>query len=581
MTDTSPPLAQVLKNLFPSHPGGHILWMPGEPKSPGKKNTRARTGMPSQAAYARHLSVSSCLGPGALGTTPGFPSPAGRTSLTTWAVLDFDDQTPSEVRPFFEALSRQGLTFLFNGGTTGRGTHVWFLLDAPLPLGRAYHSLAFLQRVARYMGAGDMDLRPAAPTLSASGKGDAIFLPYRGAGQDSFGVNPLTDSTTGEEVRLSELPGRPRQSAQAFRQLGFRQSVNRFLNGQPSPPPVERLPRLPSVLHTREDLWQDELERLGGYWRPGRRHHLLTGAVAFGLKCGIPPEQVRQDLLTLMEDERDEELEDRRATIDSNLANAAAGELLAYKKFYGKAGIDAPTLSATPQVQDLVEDLLHRLMSQPWPGKSGKSTRSLLKALLAVAWQHGQRHPEGVEVSVSWAELLERASIGSAATLRRSFIRLEQEGWLRRGAKGREHQSGSLVLTVNNGRNLSRGGEGKGKEYFCSSQAFRYGRGRLGKSAEQMLDLLLYFGPQSFDDLAYRMKARPSDLMRYQSELAAAGVISYETRRLVVQPNFAEALEKRQQEDGSQAAAVRQQALHQAKRQKYRGRLQAKGRSSP
>ena len=60
--------------------------------------------------------------------------------------------------------------------------------------------------------------------------------------------------------------------------------------------------------------------------------------------------------------------------------------------------------------------LWERMWELSWPGKAGLSALSAYKALLRLAWYHGELIPAGVRISVSmrqWAELL---GAGSEAT---------------------------------------------------------------------------------------------------------------------------------------------------------------------
>ena len=164
------------------------------------------------------------------------------------------------------------------------------------------------------------------------------------------------------------------------------------------------------------------------------------------------------DLLALAREAGDTEIVARRAIIERTLERAAEGEAVAFHRFYADAGVDSPPLTALPIVRARVAGLLGELMDRAWPGKAGKTDRSLLKTMLRLAWQHGHAHPDGIELSVSWAQLLEEADVGSSETLATSLLRLEAAQILRRGAVAHGIKSGSFILLVTERSTLTAGG---------------------------------------------------------------------------------------------------------------------------
>ena len=557
--------AQTLMTLFPGQPERHLRWLPGG--TDGKKNVRELKSRTTPDLCRIHMAVQTGAGPGALGVMPGIRT--GGIWRTPWAMLDFDRQKPADLKRYFEVLLAHNLTFTFNGGTTGRGTHVWFLLDKAITLRQAYRSLSFLKRVAESLGAEGIDLRPEKDSSTGSG----IFLPYRGGGEDSFGVNPLVSGLTGEIIPLKELNLHPRQAVREFTRLAGLKSVERFLKG-PSPVVMcpTYLPNLESVIGESQDRWKAELDRLGELWTEGRRHQLTLAATGYGVQQGIPHEQIMDDLLGIARDNDDEELEERRQTIQHSLDRIGTGELLAFLPFYEKAGVGRPG-GPSAEVQALVLELLNAVMARPWKGKGGKTDRSLLKVLLELSWQHGYEHPQGVEISVAWSQLELDANIGSSDTLSRSIRCLEAHQWLRRGKTSQSTNSGSFILLTTNRSIHSMGGERMCVEYFGLAPHLRYGKGHLGKPSEQLIDLILWFGPQTVQELAERLESRPTDVRKKLTTLINDDIITLNgdlrTATLSITPNLKEQLNRRQEQDGSRKAREGQRSTHQVKRDQY------------
>jgi hypothetical protein len=556
-------LAQIMMTTWPGHPRRHLNWVSGEEC----KEVREFPERADLVAYSRHLATSACAGPGSIGVLPGINTHGVWRS--PWAVLDFDGQRPEALAPYLDVLRRNGLTFTYSTGSTGRGAHVWFLLDQAITLKQGYGALTFLNRVARTMGFGRPDLRPDGVAATGSG----ILLPYRGGDADQAGANPLWDPATGAQILLGDLPQHPRQEARSFARLAQRTDAGLYISGVVKPSP--RVPRLPSVLAHDQDRWATEVQRLAGVWTKGKRHHLTLAATAYGVRQGVAHEQILADLTGLAEQCGDD-VAGRRLTIRHSLDRATQGEPLAFHPFYRKADVPSPAGGTTPEVQGIVAGLIGALMAGAWSGRSGKTDRSLLKALLALAWTHGHNHPDGVEVSVAWSQLEIAANIGSRPTLSKSLQRLERAGWLCRAAPPNGFMSGSFVLLEQNYITPMTGGETtqvRLEEWCSSAHHLRYGRDRLGKRAEQIIDVLRWFGPQSKMQLAERLGSRAVDLRDTLSKLSGAQLIETVNDTLVLHPDFDGHLERQEQQDGSQKARDDQERLNKDKRDEYRKRL--------
>lgn len=540
---------QLFQRLLRGDPQRHLRWLRGAQPNE-KKIITVRRG-PWVQEYEAHLHPDAQAGPNALGLFPGFPLPGREGLWTDWAMLDFDSQSPDDLQTLFELLSRQGLQVLANTGSRGRGTHLWFLLRRPISLPQAVASLQFLERVIRALELGKVDRRPQ------DGAGAGVVLPYRGALVDGRGVNPFVDYQTGEELSLQALAEWERQDHRRFTQLGRLRSLERFLTGTYRPAGSWQ-PRVESVLEerTQEDRWEDELGRLEDLWVEGQRHFLVIGATCHGLNCRIDPEGIEQDLMALVTRCGDEEASERRRAIQETLRRAKQGKATSASYFYDQAGVEPPT-KVSQEVQDLVVGLLDEMMGAPWPSQRGKSARSLYRALLRLAWHHGRQHPQGVEVSAAWSQLLQEAELGSSATLQGALLHLEGKELLRRGAGSSQGKSGSLVLLATECSTLIMGEKVRG--YFSLSPHLRNGPARLGKTAEQLLDLLLYHGPQDLTELAQRMKTRPSDLCKHRDALMLSGIItSGDDHRLHVSPDLEIALDGRYRDDGTYHAREQQ-----------------------
>ena len=571
-------LAQVLMSVFPGHPERHIAWIPGG--EPGDKRTTLRHYRAGLAEFSRHLHPASREGVGAVGIVQGIKTK--RAWRTPWAVLDFDEQKPAELEEFFHLLRSRGLNFLFNTGTRERGTHVFFLLDTAVTLHQAHKALTLLEGVAKRLGAGLMDLRPNSGRPRPD-KG--LYLPYRGAGDDGFGANPLVDSATGVVISLAQLPDHPRQPVAAFTALTRLKSAESFIAGPARSYRPERLPHLESVIPLSTDRWAAELERLADFWTKGRRYHLTLAATAYGLHRGVLPDQIVIDLLNLAEDKNDEELQDRRSTIQDSLKRAAEGEPMAYHQFYEAADVPSPEGGTTAAVREQVEEMLDALMADPWKGKGGKTDRSLLKTLLSLAWKYGYEHDDGVEVSAAWSTLEQGGSIGSSSTMSLSLSRLEGRGWTRRGLNSHEGKSGSFILLVEERSTLFREGP-SAEDYFGLSPSLRYGYNRdtrmkrLGKSAEHVIDVLMWFGPLTRKELAAHMDVRPTDQRELLGKLCDERILEVDdccqAGKLRVSDRLDHFLEDHQERDGSKVAASNQAKLHKDKTERFKKMLESR-----
>ncbi|AWN22129.1 hypothetical protein DKM44_01810 [Deinococcus irradiatisoli] len=560
-------LAQLMMDLFPAGTERYLRLYPTPPEQ--LKDMREIKRRARVEDYERHLDVRSFAGPGGLGLIPGIQS--GTTWRTPWAVMDFDASTPPALANFFSVLIEHSLQFTFSYGTTGRGAHVWFFLDQAVTLKQAHRALAFLRQVAELQGYERPEVRPSG--LSESGMG--ILLPYRGAADDGLGANPLWSPIDGVQIGLRELAEVPKQKASSFVKLGALKSPQRFAAGLVPKERPRLTSRMPSVLDDPTFRWQAELTRLKALWKQGRRHHLTVAVTAYGVSLGLDHDTIRNDVMDLIQHTQDEEVQGREKVIERGLGRSAEGKALNDAEFYGFAGVDTARTAELTEARLRLEVGLDILMTQPWPGKSGKTDRSLYKTLLLAAWEYGYPHPSGVELSMAWSELGDSANIASTDTLNKSLVRLEKAGLVSRGRYSVEGNSGTFVLLVTKRSILLRGPDAG--ESFGLSPALRNGGGALGKTREQILDLLVWHGPQSREELASSMATRWQDLKMPLSSLLYTGLIhevgTGRTGFLSVAENWRSLLDERQRSDGSEWRQEGQRALAQKKTAGFRKRL--------
>jgi hypothetical protein len=572
-------MQEIMLDTWRGHPERHLVAV--QPDAGQPKKLRLIHSPLSAQAVQTHLNVPTDVlgGVGSVGVMPGIKS--GKVWRTPWAVMDFDQQQPADLKPFFDLLLDRELRFVFSTGTTGRGAHLWFLLDQAITLHQANRALKFLKEVAVSIGWSGIDLRP-----DEKGEGSAgIMLPYRGAARDGEGVNPLYDPATGALILLSELPSFPRQDAKMFARLGSLRSVERFFAGlAPEKQPVHA-PRLASEIPTAAEAWEAELGRLCPLWKPGRRNSLTVAASAFGLSLGINPEQLRDELMELIKSSHDEEESDREQVIDLAIKRHINGELLAYKHFYTEAGVQTPIEARSAAVRSLVCGGMERLMDSVWHGKAGKTDRSVHKTLLNLAAEFGYKHTFGVEISVAWSALIVEANVGSYSTLSKCLARLQAADLLRRGAVSVGGKSSSFILLLPNRSIPLRGGAGNKvrsqEESYCLSSALRNGVNRPGKPREEVIDLLGWHGAMSIKEMATRLEIRPTDLRKRLAALKNRDLILWDEHdpdsmiRLIA--DIKKRLEEIQESDGSEAAKKKQELDNLRKTQLFRAFLKQSG----
>lgn len=97
---------------------------------------------------------------------------------------------------------------------------------------------------------------------------------------------------------------------------------------------------------------------------------------------------------------------------------------------------------------------------------------------------------------------------------------------------------------------------------------------RLGKNAEHVIDLLMWFGPLTRKELAAHMDTRPTDQRRLLGELQVEGILEMnddcQASKLRVSDDLDHFLKAHQERDGSRRAAEMQAACHRDKTQRFK-----------
>lgn len=555
-------LATILLHTFRGHPTTIIAWRGFKI---GKKNIRSRKGPANLDHFRWHVEQQKDAG---IGLHPAYPVNNTGTLYTNWAMLDFDYDPPERLLEFMTWLREEwGVQPLFNRGSTGRGTHLWFLFEQNLPVEKVIAFLRAAHDEAKRRGLGKVEIRPT----SATQKGSAVILPYRGAAGDGYGPQGLNDPETGEAISLVALPAFPRSGVKTL--LAKLKSPSTPRRPQRRASTVINDPAAPP-----DDRWQAEVRRVEMEYEPGQRQHLVLGLSAYGLYLGLPAHVVESDVLGLCERQDDEELSMRRAAVEGTIGRFQAGQGVAVREFYLRAGVTPPDVGRDEEILARVQGLRAWMLTFAWTGPVGLSARSTYLTLLKLAEDCAHLHDQGLEVSVSWRALMERADLGSRNTLQRVLVYLEDHGLLERANPPVGEKSGSFLLRVTDATTLTMGLGSPFRK--IDAPTFRAGKGRLGKKKEVIFDLLLAFPGLTRHDLASRLGRRPTDFREAVQALTAEGLIAEQDGHLHPAPDWPARLADREQRDRSDRAREQQKNLHQAERDLYHLKL-AKGQGRP
>jgi hypothetical protein len=300
-------LARLLMSLLPGHPNCHNrirdLNPAGDKKAPIQ--CRGATGKD----YLEHISCQAYDGLGALGIFPGQRGKAIGADKYCWhtsfLALDFDSTRPLDLRTLIDTLASCGIFAYPSVGTTGRGSHLYIFLDDSLSLPEAARIVKLIASLAVQADLPYPECRPS----TGYGRGQAIFLPYRGAEQDGLGFNPLLDpdhdlhpmrlGVTEKWLKRTQLD-QLREFARVLEQDGSHARVG------PSPGTTRR--SKPTKPSSNIEAWRTELKRVKPFWRKDRRQNLAMGLAAYGVSgLRLPRDDVRDDLQKLASQLGDDE----------------------------------------------------------------------------------------------------------------------------------------------------------------------------------------------------------------------------------------------------------------------------------
>lgn len=188
---------------FPSHPLAHIhlKQLAGE-----NKHCPVARRAATKDEYAAHLAPKAYDGVGALGV---YPSVKGEPLLkgghrwhSSFIALDFDKHKPLELSGLTDELLERDALPRVSCGTSGRGAHLYLLLNESISTIKAYEIAQNIAGLAKKHKLAVPESFPSHPFK----RGNAILLPYRGALHDGYGFNPLLDPTNDfMPIRLEAL----------------------------------------------------------------------------------------------------------------------------------------------------------------------------------------------------------------------------------------------------------------------------------------------------------------------------------------------------------------------------------------
>lgn|SRR5215203_1523167 len=235
------------------------------------------------------------------------------------------------------------------------------------------------------------------------------------------------------------------------------------------------------------------------------------------------------------------------------------------------------------KVRPVICYLWERMWELSWPGKAGLSALSAYKALLRLAWHHGELIPAGVRISVSmrqWAELL---GSGSEAT-QNAQNWLKRERLIRRDGRGHGPTPGAFVLLtgVSSTETLAQGyhlRKGVSRTYFECFDSGRMplrwsapGERRLGKTKEALLDALHYLGGSATDrelSLAIGREERVRAMRAHLDELVDEGILRKQGERFVFHKHTGIELVTTRATNGEMEADDRQKDKHKEERGRF------------
>ena len=569
------------QRLFPPHPSAHNRLISFD--SEGKSAPLVERGA-TQADYLAHLSPDAYDGVGALGMYPTLCMSDGQGKgrwFSSFMALDFDNDEPLALQTITNTFEGYGIYSYATCGTTGRGSHLYFFPDEPMPQRLAYNFLRGAQTLAIEAGLSLPEMRPS----NEYARGTTIFLPYRGALNDGFGYNPLLDperdfTPLRLEAAIAEVQ---HTTPQAF--MAFQAEVREYRPAKAARPQnIGASYARPGIaLEDAFELLQAEFERVAPSFVSPHRQDLVMGLTAYALVgLGLDEALVRKELNNFVMGRDPDEASRRRSAVDRTIKNFGCNpRSVAWRSYYTKVGLSPPgKLNMTVEVRaklDLADDTFR---THPWRGTAGATDRSVYAALLLIGEGHGTGHEQGVAVSVSTRDLALKAGVSDKA-VRNSLARLKAKDLVVRDTRRRRslEDAGTLVLVTNGvseiPQSIAPSGGQREWGYLYTHPAFMHGK--LGKGAAPLLIVLAGAGCSfTRPELARALGKQSRDVRRPLAKLVAHGLVSELRGTIEISPDWAQALERAAIVTGAQISQKRQRAVHAQERAWYRERLSSR-----
>jgi hypothetical protein len=582
--DQTADFAPLLMALYRPHPDTHnsITELTGSEKTAPVVRRAATI-----KEYSTHLSPAAREGIGALGMYLGERVQDGDKVWwsMSYLVLDFDTKGPADLVPLIDTLAGFSITTYATTGTTGRGAHLYLFLSPLLHHKRAYSVVKLFQTVASEAGLGLPETRPS----GISGMGSPIFLPYRAAGEDGFGVNPLLNPA--DDFRPISLVGANKQIKRVSSETleAFSQEIQGKVSGSsyrhhgtfPTTTPARGETRAGDGLA----LLETELERLADVFVNPHRQNLVMGVTAYAVRAlGLDPTKVRPAVERFIKENDPDELQRRLQAVERTIKKHASGQLVAWHEFYGCAGIEAPhKIGPFKEVVEQLERAEQFVLDYAWPGRGGASDRSAYTALLQVAAVHGVLHDDGVAVSISVRNLAVNARLGNVAC-RKALARLTEVKLLSRDTtvKRRFEDAKVLVLLKAKVHELCHSITQTGglREWHSLYTHPACMHGKLGKSAAALLITLLEAEkPLTRPALAKQLGKDSRAIRTPLTKLLDHNVVQEDGRAFEPVADWPEALERAARDTGAYRSLERQKERHTIEREIYRRTLATRWRS--
>jgi len=573
-------LAADLMALFPGGDSAFLKWR--KTGGSGAKPTVTRHGAPTSEDYAQHLAADSFDGPGAVGVKLARTSEYGDLVCDV-VVLDLDQLPVPSLRdtPIIDSLESLGIHPYASTGSTGRGSHVYVFLESAMPVKHAFDVLQLLARIVQEAAPGTtVEKFPS----SRTGTGKAIYLPYRAAGVDGFGANPVLDAGNDYSyIRLGEAEQRiKRTPPERLYDLARRWREDDASSAQAAPPTVR--PPAPDDGQRSFDL---EVERLARYWRIGVRNLLVKALAAYGASG------LRVDRWAILEAvrrlHRDFGVDQNTSQTDlGEFLNAAQqtinrhdrGELVAWYRFYQQAGVPVPPpVGRSSDLLGKLNDLRQGAAAISFTGRTGLTDHKMYEALVALATGYGRLHSDGIAIRVSRRDLAMRAHLSDNGA-RNALDRLVKRGLALTAAPGRWGEPGTVILPVT----FSAASQRPQSTPFTSDRemepdwvrsfdhpAFR--RGCLGELAALIVAELRSSdtGTLPMADLSKRLERAPYRLARAVQLLVDHRVVALaDDGGFCLADDYVQRLDRAAEATGALRNSANQHARHEAERAAFR-----------